>query len=69
MTELTTEIIKDQSPKSLKACREKLMRLIVNGVPADLIIETLSENLVMKTFLTEKVKSEVVLAAAFYDHR
>ncbi len=69
LNELTNEIIKDQSPKSLKSCREKFMKLLINGVPYDIIFETLTENLMKKTFLSEKIKGEIVQWVAFYDIR
>lgn len=44
------------------------MKLLVNGVPTDLIIEHLTENFVKRN-LSEKVKTEVISWAAFYDNR
>ena len=69
MSEISLDIMKDQSPKNLKSCREKFMKLLVNGIPHDVIIESLTENFVKKTILTEKIKSDVINLAAFYDHR
>ena len=69
INEITNDIMKDQSPKSLKTCREKFMRLLVNGIPYDVIIEIISENLVKKSNLNEKIKSDIVYWGSFYDHR
>lgn len=69
INEITDDIFKDQSPKSLKICREKFMKLLVNGIPYDVIIEILTENFVKRSILEEKIKSEIVNWASFYDHR
>ena len=69
INEITNQIMKDQSPKSLKTCREKCMSLLVNGIPYDVIIEIISENLVKKSNLNEKIKSDIVYWGSFYDHR
>ena len=69
INEITNQIMKDQSPKSLKSCREKFMRILGNGIPYDVFIEIISENLVIKSNLNEKIKSDIVYWGSFYDHR
>jgi len=64
---LAMEITKEQTPQRLMAAREKLYELLVNCIPADVIIKTLAREL-MKN-LDDSLKQEVIEWAAFYEHR
>lgn len=62
------ELIKEQSATKLKALREGLLKLIVNGVPSDVIITQLTKAL-CQTVKNDDVKREVINWASFYDNR
>lgn len=64
---LAKDIIQEQSPQKLMAAREKLYELLVNCIPATIILKTLTAEL-MKS-LDDELKYEVIDAAAFYEHR
>ncbi|EJK75924.1 hypothetical protein THAOC_02338 [Thalassiosira oceanica] len=64
---LATGIVKEQSPKSLMAAREKLYELLINCIPAQIILKTLLMELL--PVLDDTIKAEVVHWAAFYEHR
>jgi replication factor C subunit 3/5 len=64
---LASEILREQSPQKLLAAREKLYELLVNCIPADVIITTLA--LELCKFLDDCVKHEVIEWAAIYEHR
>jgi replication factor C subunit 3/5 len=66
--EITEGVLKDQSATKLKALRENLLKLLVNGVPADLIIVIMSKEL-CKVLKDENVQREIVKWASFYDSR
>ena len=62
--------MKEQSPAALKKMREKMVRLIVNGISIDEIILNITKTLItMCKSKSEKVKKEIVHYAAFYDNR
>jgi replication factor C subunit 3/5 len=67
IAQLATEIVKEQSPQRLSAAREKLYELLVNCIPATIILKTLAKEL-MKN-LDDTLKREVIEWAAFYEHR
>lgn len=67
IAQLANEITREQSPQRLLAAREKLYELLINCIPADVIIKTLALEL-MKN-LDDSLKHEVVEWAAFYEHR
>lgn len=64
---LAKEITKEQSPARLIATRERLYELLVNCIPASVILKTLTGELLKS--LDDELKHEVVEAAAFYEHR
>ena len=64
---LAAGIVKEQSPKSLIAAREKLYELLINCIPAQVILKTLVLELLPT--LDDSIKGEVVTWAAFYEHR
>ena len=67
ISQLANEIIQEQSPQRLMAAREKLYELLINCIPASVIIKTLATEL-MKN-LDDELKHDVLEAAAFYEHR
>lgn len=67
ITQLASEITREQTPQRLMACREKLYELLVNCIPADVILINLVQNLVIN--LDDALKFEIFHWAAFYEHR
>jgi replication factor C subunit 3/5 len=67
ISQLAVEITKEQTPQRLLAAREKMYELLVNCIPANVIIKTLAREL-MKN-LDDSLKREVIEWAAFYEHR
>mmetsp|Transcript_28249 Transcript_28249/g.40957 ORF Transcript_28249/g.40957 Transcript_28249/m.40957 type:complete len:378 (+) Transcript_28249:203-1336(+) len=67
ISQLASEITREQSPQRLMAAREKLYELLINCIPADVIIKTLALELTKN--LDESLKHEVIEWAAFYEHR
>lgn len=68
ITQLASEVAKEQSPQRLQASREKMYELLVSCIPATVILKTLVREL-LKNLLDDKVKAEVLHWAAFYEHR
>ena len=68
---LATDILREQSPRCLLNCRSKLYELLVNCVPADVIVRRLSWVLASELGKTmpEALKYEVVHWCAHYEHR
>lgn len=64
---LAKDITKEQSPAKLMATREKLYELLINCIPATVILKTLAMELIKS--LDDELKYEVIEAAAFYEHR
>ena len=64
---LAVDITREQSPQRLLAAREKLYELLVNCIPASLIIKRLTEELIKN--LDDSLKLQVLEWAAFYEHR
>lgn len=67
IAQLASEIVKEQTPQKLKVAREKMFELLVNCIPATVILKTLAKEL-MKN-LDDSLKREVIEWAAFYEHR
>ena len=67
LKQLAVDVTKEQSPARLLAAREKLYELLVNCIPATLIIKTLAVELTKN--LDDNIKQEVLEWAAFYEHR
>ncbi|CAM9375977.1 unnamed protein product [Discosporangium mesarthrocarpum] len=67
IAQLTREIVIEQSPKRLLEAREKLYELLTNCIPADIILKTLTRELM--TVIDDCIKTEVLHWAAFYEHR
>jgi replication factor C subunit 3/5 len=65
--QLAVEITREQTPQRLMAAREKLYELLVNCIPATVILKTLTQELLKN--LDDSLKQEVIECAAFYEHR
>lgn len=65
--QLATDITKEQSPQTLMIARDKLYELLVNCIPASIILKYLTGELLNN--LDDSVKLEVIEWAAFYEHR
>lgn len=67
---LAIELVNDPSPRGLATARTKIYDLLVNCIPADVIIKKLTNDLVAKVGTTaDNVKHEFVTWAAYYEHR
>lgn len=68
---LAADILKEQSPRQLLAARAKVYDLLVNCVPADVIIKRVLAGLVEKMAgaAYEGMKHELAFWAAQYEHR
>ena len=64
---LARDILAEQSPTRLLQAREMLYELLTNCIPADIIMQTLSRELMRS--LDDSVKHEVAHWAAYYEHR
>lgn len=64
---IASDIIRDQSPQKLLACREKLYELLSKCVPADVILKTLLKELSRN--LDDELKPEIFRWAAVFEHR
>ena len=65
--QLAQDISTEQTPQKLMAAREKIYDLLVNCIPAHVILKTLAKEL-SKT-LDESLKPEIFEWAALYEHR
>lgn len=65
--QLARDITQEQSPAKLMGAREKLYELLVNCIPADVILKTLVKELTKN--LDDSLKAELYEWAAFYEHR
>lgn len=64
---IATDIIRDQSPQKLLACREQLYELLAKCIPADVILKTLLKELTKN--IDDELKPEVFKWAAICEHR
>lgn len=67
LTQIAGEILAEQSPKRLLQTRGRLYELIVNCIPAEVILKKLVRELNRK--LDAELKHEVARWAAHYEHR
>jgi replication factor C subunit 3/5 len=67
ISQLASEITREQSPQRLIMARQKLYELLINCIPAQTILKTLVMELLPT--LDDSIKGEVVTWAAFYEHR
>ncbi len=65
---LASELMKESSASKLKSLREPLLKLLVNGVPADIIILNLVKELCVK-IKSDEVKRQIIHWSSFYDNR
>ena len=65
--EIAGLILKEQSPKRLFEVRGKLYELLVNCIPAELILRRMATELLPK--LDDELKHKLVEHAAFFEHR
>lgn len=67
ISEIASDIMKEQSPKRLYQVRGKLYELLVNCIPPEIILKRLLYELLKK--LDAELKHEVCHWAAYYEHR
>ncbi|KAK6172509.1 hypothetical protein SNE40_016145 [Patella caerulea] len=67
LRETANMIVQQQSPKRLLEVRARLYELLTHCIPADIIIKGLLQELLANC--DGQLKTEVVQAAAYYDHR
>eukprot|EP01039_Chlorochromonas_danica_P004279 gene4280-4699_t len=67
INKLAREILAEQTPSKLLQAREMLYALLTNCIPADIILATLTNDLLQS--LDDSVKHEVVHWAAYYAER
>ncbi|XP_050416209.1 replication factor C subunit 3 [Patella vulgata] len=67
LRETANMIVQQQSPKRLLEVRARLYELLTHCIPADVIIKGLLQELLANC--DGQLKTEVVQAAAYYDHR
>lgn len=65
--QLAVDITREQTPQRLVSAREKLYELLVNCIPASMILKTLVREILGN--LDDSLKQEVIEWAAFYEHR
>jgi len=64
---IVKEILEEQSPKTLQSVRNKLYELLAHCIPPELILRSLTCELLRK--VDSSVKAELAEAAAMYEHR
>ncbi|XP_073004875.1 replication factor C subunit 5 [Typha latifolia] len=67
VSEIASDIMKEQSPKRLFSVRGKLYELLVNCIPPEVILKKLLSELLKK--LDSELKHEVCHWAAYYEHK
>ncbi|KAJ3670927.1 hypothetical protein LUZ60_008353 [Juncus effusus] len=67
VSEIASDIMKEQSPKKLYEVRQKLYELLVNCIPPVIILKKLLTELLRK--LDSELKHEVCHWAAHYEHK
>jgi replication factor C subunit 3/5 len=67
ITAMAREILQDQSPIKLLQVRDMLYELLTNCIPADVILTTLTREIMRQ--LDDTLKHEVSFWAAYYEHR
>ena len=65
--QLAEDITREQSPQRLQLARDKLYELLVNCIPATIILKRLVDELLNN--LDDSLKLQVVEWASFYEHR
>ncbi|KAF3486961.1 hypothetical protein F2Q69_00056194 [Brassica cretica] len=67
VAEISTDMLREQSPKSLFQVRGKVYELLVNCIPPEVLLKRLLYELLRK--LDSELKLEVCHWAAYYEHR
>ncbi|GAB4857260.1 Subunit of heteropentameric Replication factor C (RF-C) [Ancistrocladus abbreviatus] len=67
VSEIASDIMKEQSPKRLFQVRGKLYELLTNCIPPEVVLKRLVSELLKK--LDAELKHEVCHWAAYYEHR
>lgn len=67
INKLAKDILSEQTPSKLLHVRDMLYELLVNCIPADVIIQTICKEL-MKA-VDDMLKHEIIFWAAYYEHR
>ncbi|XP_048435778.1 replication factor C subunit 3-like [Pyrus x bretschneideri] len=67
VSEIASDIMKEQSPKRLYQVRQKLYELLLNCIPLEIILKRLLYELLKK--LDAELKHEVCHWAVYYEHR
>ncbi|KAF8105473.1 hypothetical protein N665_0157s0058 [Sinapis alba] len=67
VAEISTDMLREQSPKCLFQVRGKVYELLVNCIPPEVILKRLLHELLRK--LDSELKLEVCHWAAYYEHR
>ncbi|CAL0299215.1 unnamed protein product [Lupinus luteus] len=67
ISEIASDIMKEQSPKRLFQVRGKLYELLINCIPPEIILKRLVYELLRK--LDDELKHEVCHWASYYEHR
>ena len=65
---ISEELMKDGSPSKLKDLREPVLKLLVNGVPCDVIILNIVKEICSRV-RNDEVKRQIIYWASFYDGR
>lgn len=61
------DILREQSPGALLRARDKVYELLSNCIPAEVILKTLCQKLLIR--LDDDVKHDLIHWAAYYEHR
>ncbi|KAJ8763204.1 hypothetical protein K2173_025589 [Erythroxylum novogranatense] len=67
ISEIASDVMREQSPKRLFQVRGKLYELLTNCIPPEIILKRLLYELLRK--LDEELKHEICHWAAYYEHR
>ncbi|BAU01826.1 replication factor C subunit 3 [Vigna umbellata] len=67
ISEIASDIMKEQSPKRLFLVRGKIYDLLINCIPPEMVLKRLLHELLRK--LDAELKHEVCHWAAYYEHR
>ncbi len=68
LKQISQDLLKDPSPSKLKVLREPLLKLLVNGLPCDLIILNIVKE-ICKIINNDEIKRKIIHWASFYDRR
>lgn len=67
IAQIAREILSEQSPRMLLTTRNRLYELLINAIAPELILRTLTTELLSK--LDVELKYEVTAYSAFFEHR